>query len=286
MIRPVRVVVVAYHAPDLLDDCLAALLPTFEITVVDNSSSRDVRTIADERGAVYVDPGRNLGFAAGVNVALRRLLDGPPCDVLLVNPDARIAPATVEALAAFLHRPGHERLAAVAPRLVYADGTEQLVYWPFPTPIRAWGEALGLRRLLTGEPGFAIGAVLLLRWEAIQEIGLFDERFFLYAEEADWQRRAHTAGWSTGICSTAVAQHVGGGASSDRRSRESLFHAAHEGYVRKWHGSVGWGLFRAAAIVGGLLRTIVLPGDRRAEAARRTLLYVRGPERSALALRR
>jgi GT2 family glycosyltransferase len=278
-VRPVHVVVVAYHRPRQLDRCLAAIGP-IATTVVDNSRSTGVCAIAMNRGAEYIDPLENVGFGAGVNVALRRLLDGPPRDVLLLNPDATLASRDLETLAEYLHRPGNERIAAVSPRLEDAAGAEQRVVWPFPSPTRAWAEAFGLGRL-PARNTFAIGAVLLLRWEALLQVGFFDERFFLYAEEADWQRRAIAFGWRSERCDAAVAAHIGSGASDDPMRRETLFHAAHETYIRKWYGRSGWCAYRSAACLGAAARAAVLPRERRAEAARRALLYLRGPQRCA-----
>jgi GT2 family glycosyltransferase len=279
MTRPVHAVVVAYYAAETLDTCLASLQHDATVIVVDNSNSPTVRDVAYRRGADYVDPGKNLGFASGVNLALRRLEERPPGDVVLVNPDAVLTSENLHVLADFLHRPGNERIAAVSPRLVGIDGGEQRVAWPFPTPGRAWAEAVGFD--LPAARTFVIGAVLMLKWEAIHEVGPFDERFFLYAEEADWQRRALALGWSSRLCPTAVATHVGAGTSEDARRREILFHAAHETYIRKWHGRWGWFSYRSAAFLGASVRALVLIRGRRAEAARRALLYLRGPRRCA-----
>jgi GT2 family glycosyltransferase len=165
-------------------------------------------------------------------------------------------------------------------RLVNEEGREQRVLWPFPTPLRSWIEALGFGRLLT-QRDFAVGSVLLLRWEALIQVGLFDERFFLYAEEADWQKRAALQGWTARLCPGIVATHVGGGTSDDPQRREALFHAAHETYIRKWYGTAGWLAFRVAAYLGALARSVLLTGERRAEAGRRAALYLRGPRRCA-----
>jgi len=143
-----------------------------------------------------------------------------------------------------------------------------------------WADALGFG----GWPAhrtFVVGAVLLLRGEAIDDVGLFDVRFFLYAEEADWQRRARDRGWASAVCLDAVAEHVGAGTTTNMRRRETLFHAAQETYVRKWHGSTGWWVYRVAACVGAGARALMLTRDRRKEAAHRTLLYFRGPRRCA-----
>src|ERR671936_2219330 len=99
MRRPVHTVVVAYHRPVQLDRCLAALGGAVAITVVDNSRSAGVCSVVLKHDAEYIDPGDNLGFGSGVNVALRRLLGGPARDVLLLNPDATLAPDDLEMLA-------------------------------------------------------------------------------------------------------------------------------------------------------------------------------------------
>jgi GT2 family glycosyltransferase len=279
--RALRAVVVAYHAPQQLDRCLASLEGVVEVTVVDNSSSAVVEDVARRRGAEYVDSGENLGFGAGVNVALRELAAGEPRDVILVNPDATIDAHDLHLLQEYLHRPGNRRLAAVSPRLLDADGAEQRVAWPFPSPLRAWAEAVGLGRRLPADDTFVVGAVLLLRWEAIVAVGLFDERFFLYCEETDWQRRALKLGWSSSLCADAIASHAGAGTSSDPGRRETLFHAAQEIYLRKWYGTFGWSVYRAAACLGAVGRALLFGGERRAEAARCARLYLKGPRRVA-----
>jgi GT2 family glycosyltransferase len=280
MTRPVNVVVVAFGVPEQLEQCLNSLGTELPTVVVDNSSSAAVAAVVSRRGGLYDDPGVNSGFAAGVNRALRLLLAGPAVDVLLLNPDAALGPSEVDALSTFLHRPGNERLAAVVPRLLGADNRERRVVWPFPTPLRCWAEAVGLRRL-PARATFVIGAAVLLRWEALKEVGLFDERFFLYAEETDWQRRALGFGWRSALCPDAVGLHVGAGTATDVRRREALFHAGQETYIRKWYGTRGWWGYRSAACFGAVGRAILLTGKRRAEAARRALLYARGPRRCA-----
>ena len=278
--RPVKTVIVAFNALDALERCLTTLDRSTEVTVVDNSSSSEIRDIVRRHDGGYLDPGGNVGFAAGVNNALRPALDGAPHDVLLLNPDASLAPDALDVLVRFLHAPENVRVGCVAPRLVDSDGREQRVAWPFPSPSRMWMEALGAGRF-RARPDFVVGAVLLLRWEALCEVGLFDERFFLYGEETDWQRRAATLGWHAALCPHVVAVHDGAGTSQDPRRRELLFHAAQETYIRKWHGRLGWWSYRMAACAGATARAMLLRGERRAEAARRARVYARGPRRSA-----
>jgi GT2 family glycosyltransferase len=278
--RPIHVVVVAFGAPDLLWRSLAGLGGLFPVTVVDNSSLDSVRSVTFAEGAHYVDSGRNRGFGAGVNVALRTLLVGEPVDVLLLNPDAMITPADLGKLSSFIHRSGAEDIGTASPRLRLGNGEEQRAMWPFPSPARAWIEAIGLGRLNRSRD-FAVGTALLLRWEALRAVGLFDEGFFLYGEETDWQRRARSHGWRAALVEDAVATHVGAATSSDSARRECLFHAGTETYVRKWFGAVGWQAFRASVVVGCLARVTVLRGPDRLRAAERLGIHVRGPRRTA-----
>jgi GT2 family glycosyltransferase len=273
----VDVVVVAYGAPDLLDACLSTLGGGSPVVVVDNSSDPAVGNVARGRGAVYIDPGRNLGFAAGVNLGLEHR-PRPDNDVLLLNPDAAIDHEGVAALHRYLD--AHPDLAGVAPAQVDpSGGTMARVGWPFPTPWGAWVEAFGLGRLRRHDD-FMIGSVLLLRGEALADVGQFDERFFLYAEETDWQRRAHDRGWNMALCADVVATHVGAGTGGNPAEREIHFHASNERYVRKHHGSAGWQVFRTGVMAGSLVRALFLPEDRGHRASARFHLYRTGPCRA------
>jgi glycosyltransferase involved in cell wall biosynthesis/GT2 family glycosyltransferase len=275
------VVVVAYHAPDLLEHCLAGLGDGFDVVVVDNSSDAAVAEVAGRHGVDYIDPGRNLGFGAGVNVGCA-LRDGR--DVLLLNPDAVITPEAARALHVALRAdPG---LAAVAPRQHDPERHQDArVAWPFPTPGGAWTEAAGLGRLRRRHD-FLIGSVLLVSGAALDDIGGFDEQFFLYAEETDWQRRATDGGWRVAVCPDVLATHVGAGTGGDPVARETHFQASHERYVRKHHGTLGWWSYRAAVLTGAAARTIVLAGRRRQDAALRLRLLRTGPLRAEAALGR
>jgi GT2 family glycosyltransferase len=271
------VVVVAFHGADDLDRCLAPVAGSLQIVVVDNSSDPEVARVAGDHGCRYVDTGANLGFAAGVNAGVSLL--PADVDILLLNPDAVIGLDDVRAMRRELA--GDATLAAIAPRLVDHAGADQRVLWPFPSPARMWWEAVGGPHMVA-EPGqFAVGAVLLLRRAAWDEVGGFDERYFLYAEEADWQRRAADRGWSSRVVEAAVASHRGAGTSSNAEHRDRLFHAATETYIRKWYGAAGWASYRTAAAVAAIVRAAVgSPAKRRAARSRLTS-YLVGPRRRA-----
>lgn len=282
--RAPQVVAVAYGDPELLDGALETLGAGFGLTIVDNSSSDETRAMAERRGAHYIDPGRNLGFGAGVNVALSSISERGLAadDVLLLNPDARIAADAVAEMHRVLHATA--RIAAVGATQTEPDsGAVVRAAWPFPSPVRAWIDALGLGRFDRAED-FAIGSVLLLRSEAISAVGHFDERFFLYAEEVDWQKRATDDGWRI-VIADVEATHIGAGTGGDGLLRQALFFASAEEYQRKHFGAAGWQSFRIANIVGAAVRALVLTDQRRDDAVRRRQIFVRGPRAHLAVLR-
>jgi GT2 family glycosyltransferase len=270
-----EVVVVAYGAPELLRRALTPLVG-LPVTVVDNSSLPDIAALCVELGVRYLDPGRNGGFAAGVNAALAdRLL--PAADVLLVNPDAEISAGEV----AVLHRAlrAEPDLASVGPSQADGNGRPARVSWPFPSPRAAWREAIGLGSAKRG-PRYVIGSVLLLHADALRQLGGFDERFFLYAEETDWAYRAHRLGWRHREVTEVTAMHVGGGTSTDSTVRDARFYASQERYFRKHYGVLGWQSTRVAQVLGSAVRGVVLPGERGRAARARSRTYLDGPIRA------
>jgi glycosyltransferase involved in cell wall biosynthesis/GT2 family glycosyltransferase len=274
--RNPEVLVVAYGSPDLLAGCLDALGRDFPVTIIDNSSLPETRAVAEARGAHYVDAGSNLGFARGVNLGLATISKrgDPTADVLLLNPDARINEAGVRQMQHELGR--SPRVAAVgATQKDPTNASPVRVWWPFPTPWGAWIEAMGLGRLRTHH-GFAIGSILLMRNAALRQLGPLDERFFLYAEETDWQYRAHLHGWTIAVADVE-ATHEGGGTGGDPSVREAHFFGSTERYLRKHYGPAGWQAYRMATLLGAVARGIVLRGDRGLAARRRRDIFARGP---------
>jgi GT2 family glycosyltransferase len=278
---PMYVVIVAYGSPTLLERCLCALGGGLEVVIVDNSSSGEVSALADRHGCRYIDPGSNIGFAAGVNRALAELADQD--DVLLLNPDARIGGDVARRLQEELRAPGHDWVACASPALYGDDGAPQRVEWPFPSALRVWLEAVGLGSF-GPQRGFLIGAALLLRREAIASLGGFDERYFLYSEETDWQWRATRAGWSVLFCPGLSGAHTGAGTSSDSDRREALFCASGERYIRKWHGDFRWRVYQAGVLLGAGVRVVF--GPRRSLNWRRFSRYLHGPIRQLVDLER
>ena len=296
-------VLVSFNTRQLTLDCLASLLPMLEsnrgsVFVVDNGSLDGSGEAIRERfpSVIVIANDRNLGFGAANNLAFAR---GEAPYVLLLNTDTLVHPGAIEAMSDVLDR--QSNVGAVGCRLENADGSLQKSCWSFPTPVLAWSEAFGLNRLgLTRDwhrwdhaseqdVDFVIGAALMVRRSVIEQIGGFDPRFFLYAEETDWQKRMHTAGWKVLFTPARTIVHLGGASGEGMRDRQIVeFCRAIELYIRKHHGTIGFQIFRAGVIVGTSLRLVLAwmqamlqPGRSRArlQQLQRTLRWWcgRGP---------
>ena len=281
--HPLMVIVVAYGSEHHLNACLDALGPGIPVVVVDNAGSDRARQMCTMFGADYLRPPANVGFAAAVNLAMTARRD-PGLDVLLLNPDARLLPSDLTILCDHLHQ--SQDLAAAGPRLQDPRGQPQKALWPIPSPWTALASAVGAADRICRRR-FVNGAVLLLRGAAIDAIGHFDERFFLYSEEADWQLRALRAGWKVTVVEESVATHLGAGTSSDPARRELLFNASAERFIRKWYGWFGWQVFRTASVLAALRRLLTSRDEQEIETYCRAIhQFWRGPVRCQEAVRR
>lgn len=224
-------IVVTYDSATWIRGCLSALggMPA---VVVDNASRDDTVAIvrAEFPGVRLIARERNGGFAVAVNEGCRAV---PDDDVLLVNPDLLVRPGSVALLDAYLV--SHPRVGLAVPRLVNPDGSLQPSIRTYPSPLAMlarrspFGRTRLGRRILrhhlrlddppttAGPIHTAIGAAMLVRREAIREVGGMDERIFLYGEDVDWCYRMWAAGWEVHAVPDAVMEHV-----YERRSRRTL----------------------------------------------------------------
>ena len=231
----VACVVVTYDALPWIEQCLASVAgaPT---VVVDNGSSDGTRDVVRERfPAVRLVEAENRGLAAGWN---RGIAETDAEHVLVLNADAWLVEDAFDRLVALAD--ATPRAAGVAPRLLDPNGTLQRSVRGFPTPWRLATEYLYLRKLAprsralnafygagfdhdaTRAVEWVMGACFLLRRSAYDEVGPFDERFFLFSEEVDWMRRATDARWSVLFTPDARCVHVGGAAHGGRMFRENV----------------------------------------------------------------
>src|SRR4051794_32415703 len=190
----VDVVVVSYNSSSELRDCVESLArqARVRVTVVDNASAdRSLDTVADlPIDAVALD--QNVGFGQGCNFGWRR---GTAPYVLFLNPDARISSESLRRLVSAIdERPG---VGAAAPRIFEADGSLDYSLRRYPRLRSTYARALFLHRVFpkaswtdelvrepaayreTGSPDWVSGACLLVRRAVLEEIGGFDEGFFM-----------------------------------------------------------------------------------------------------------
>jgi N-acetylglucosaminyl-diphospho-decaprenol L-rhamnosyltransferase len=229
-------VVVDHDAGPLLSGCVRSLLDdgAAPVVVVENGDPGTAAAaleglLAARPGAPVhvVQPGRNLGFGAGVNRGLAALAGAPesPDWVLVSNPDLVVHPGALAALRAALE--SHPAWAVAGPRIFTDTGDVYPSVRSFPSLADAAGHALlaqfnpdnpFTRRYNPGTPegdavteaGWVSGSCFLARRSALEELGGFDEAYFMYAEDMDLCWRAHEAGWGVGFAGTAEVTHVQG----------------------------------------------------------------------------
>lgn len=202
------IVIVHYRCPGVLRQCLASL-PDCRLVVVDNSGDAGVA------GAIVNET--NRGFAAACNQGIRATTEP---FVLLLNPDTTVSRAALEKLLAVM---SDDRVGACGPRIQNADGSVQTSARRFPTLGRMVLAEFGLRgAYYVNNPGSDVdqlmGSCLLLRRSALDQVGLLDERFFVYFEEVDLCLRLKQAGWRVVFVPEAEITHVGGQSSQSDRT--------------------------------------------------------------------
>jgi GT2 family glycosyltransferase len=255
------VIIVSYNVAPLLRGCLQSLFASegvrFEVVVVDNcSTDGSARLVRDEFPLVQlIENPVNCGFAAANNLALRAYLARPaserPRYVLLLNPDTVLPPTALATMVAYLD--AHPEVGAAGPKLVLADGTLDLACRrSFPTPTVAFYRLIGLSALFPRSRRFGrynltyldpdcetevdsvVGAFMLVRGVAIEQVGLLDEAFFMYGEDLDWAYRLKAHGWHVRYNPAVTVLHYKGQSSRQSRARTTAeFYRAMELFYRK-----------------------------------------------------
>jgi GT2 family glycosyltransferase/glycosyltransferase involved in cell wall biosynthesis len=291
-------VIISYNTREMTLRCLRTLEEELvgieaEVIVVDNASKDgSVEAIRAEFPAICVIASpTNDGFGAANNQAMRKARGQ---HFLLLNSDAFPRPGAIGKLIEYLD--AHPEAGAVGPRLLNEDGSLQRSCYRFPTPLQCWAENLWISSLFPQHPWFGdyrrwahdserdvewiVGACLLVRRKVVDQVGGFDERFFMYAEETDWQRRMRDAGWRIAFTPAAEVVHLGGasGAAEKARVNRNFFDSL-DRYERKHHGLAGLVLLRGAMVIGCGLRaalwscTWLFQPQRRAAASAKTRLH-------------
>lgn len=252
-----EVVIVSHGAEGLLRAGLASLrahpprTATVRVTVVDSGSPDGTPDMVErEFPEFHLLRRGNIGFSAANNLVLR---ESRAAAVLLLNPDTEVYDGTLDAALARLAV--DPTIGMVGAKLVQPDGElDHACKRSFPTPLSALAHFTGIGRdddagaslsqyrathLGDDEPGEvdAInGAFMLCRAEAVAQVGLLDEGYWLYMEDLDWCHRFWDAGWKVFYDPASVALHIKGGSSAKRRApkQEIAFHRGMGRFYRRF----------------------------------------------------
>jgi GT2 family glycosyltransferase len=230
----VSIIIVNWNTRELLRDCLASIIRqtrgvSYEITVVDNASSDGSASMCELcfPSVKLIENRINRGFAAannqGLEIASARYS-------LLLNPDTVVLDGAIDRCVAYAD--AHPDIGVVGCQVLEKDGRIQQTGFSFPSPWTLFLTLTGLPRLFPRSLIFAkpelgwwmrdseedidviSGMFMLVRREAIQQVGVMDERYFVYAEEADWCFRFYKAGWRRVFFPQAKIIHIDGGGKS------------------------------------------------------------------------
>lgn len=273
------IIIVSWNTSQLLAQCLTTVHQNLlaspnlvaETFVVDNASKDDstqmvqmhypwVRLLINQE---------NLGFAGGNNQALRQATGRY---VMLLNPDTEMKSGSLATLIEFMQQ--QPDVGAIGPYLLNPDGSLQLSCYPAPTLWGEFGRLFHLDSILPWltyrqeewdsstprEVDVIKGACLLVRQEALSQVGFLDEGFFMYAEEVDLCRRLKAKGWPLYWVPQAKVLHYGG--QSTKQARTDMFLRLYETkvlYFRKHYGTIGASLYKLILLAAALARLLISP---------------------------
>jgi N-acetylglucosaminyl-diphospho-decaprenol L-rhamnosyltransferase len=269
----VAAVVVTYDALPWIEQCLDSLAGVDTVVVDNGSTDGTVAFVRERYPEVKLVQSENRGLGAGWNLGLRETTSAY---ALLLNADAWLVEGALDRLVAFAgSRP---RAAVVGPRLLNPDGTLQRSVRGFPTVWRLATEYFFLRKLAPGSAalnafyagGFdheevrevevVMGACMLLRRKAVEQVGYCDEDYFLFSEETDWCFRFREAGWEIVFFPGAECIHVRGASHSGRLYRENL--RGHLLFLTKHRGPKVAERARRLLLAALRLRGLLFRGER------------------------
>ncbi|MBN1428776.1 MAG: glycosyltransferase family 2 protein [Anaerolineae bacterium] len=300
------IIIVSYNVRDLLDICLESIRARFEggagsaanslnteVIVVDSLSSDDTPQMVQEKfpWVRLIEPGYNAGYAKGNNIGLEA---GQGRYVFLLNPDTRVIGSAISGMIDYLD--AHPQVGVIGPQLLNEDGSVQSSRRRFPTLGTAffestWLQSIAPRAVLdryymrdrsdaeTTTVDWLHGAALVARREAVEQVGGFDEGFFMYSEELDWQRRIKLAGWEIVYYPQAQIVHYGGKSSEQVIAQTHMrFQNSKIRYFRKYHGNLIAGVLRLFLLAGYATQLIIeaakgLLGHKRAMRQERVKTY-------------
>lgn len=256
------ILIVNWNTGAVLMQCLHALrvqaLPEdWEIIVMDNASQDDSVGILRSQfpNVLLLASTENIGYARGNNLAAAQAQGRY---LLLLNPDTIVSQETLAALLAFMEE--HPHIGACSPRLLLPDGTPQpYAFGADPRPgyllRRGWNRLVHHRSLhdwaidTPQSVDWVSGACMMLRRKAWEQMGGFDEDFFMYFEDNDLCLRLRQAGWQIVYYPLLGITHLGGASEPGNR----FYHQSLVRFYRKHYGRL-WGL--AMGVTVGVYRAL------------------------------
>ena len=293
----ISAIVVNYNAGRFLRACIDSLLAcplAIEIIVVDNASlDGSLDTLDASPQVAIIRNGQNLGFSAGCNVGLKA---ASADHILFLNPDCAFLPGTIKRLLGYLKT--HDQVGMVGGVLIDPDGTEQGGgRRAVPTPWRTLVRVAGLTRFsdrwprlfedfhlhkhpLPAEPievEAISGACMLVKREALEDVGLWDEGYFLHCEDLDYCMRFRRNGWKIAFVPDARIVHEHGACSRTR----PLFvewhkHKGMMRFYRKFFHHQYPGMLMGLVALGVWLRFSLVAANFTAKRVGRALGFERG----------
>ena len=261
--------------PAFLDSVTGASSDSVLTVVADNKPEQDeaVRSQSDERGAVYLPLGSNRGYGGAINAAVATLPDSVRW-VLVSNPDVVLAPGAIDVLVAAGESDQH--VGSVGPRILTASGEVYPSARAVPSLRTGVGHALFVN-LWAGNPwtrayrrdaeseaavrdaGWLSGACVLVRRSVFDELGGFDDGFFMYFEDVDLGYRLGKAGYRNVYEPAATATHTGAhSTNSDSTQMVRVHHDSAKRFLaKKYSGPLLWPV-RTALSAGLSLRSAIV----------------------------
>ena len=273
----------SWNTRELLDQCLASIEASTaglscEILVVDNDSRDGSPEMieAKHKDVILIRNRMNLGFAAACNTAFKHSTGRYFC---LLNSDTIASENSFKPLIEFMEK--HPNAGAVGCKLLNRDGSLQRSCSCFPSVVTELYDALYLSKLFprsrvfgcysmsywdfdeTREVDFVGGSCMMVRREAVEDVGLLDESYFMYTEEADWCYRMWDSGWKVYYYPGAQIIHLGGESAKKFGGDIRLYlYLSRNKFIRKYHGRVAAFLHRGIIIIGAISRLAIYGAGR------------------------
>jgi GT2 family glycosyltransferase len=264
------IIIVNWNTRDLLAQCLESVFTNppeqeFEVWVVDNASSDGSaeRVHAHFPNVHLIENSKNVGFARANNQAIRQ---SKGRYILLLNPDTSVLPGSLGAMVRFMDE--HMDVGLLGGNVLNPDRTPQICYGNTPTLLTELLTLIGMDRYLPLpdslrsslrrsselaesflEVGWVLGACMLIRQTALNQVGLLDEGYFMFSEEIDWSRRALGHGWKVVYLPGGGIVHHGGKSTEQVSHRMLAFlYASKARYLLKFEGRASALCFRVAVV--------------------------------------